>query len=62
MVADGKEEKSNLTKHDGNSIGDAGVFKPHFRFNSICRRCHCFSNRDYDLFAGVGGMGYGSIT
>jgi hypothetical protein len=30
MVADGKEEKSNLTKHDGNSIRDAGLYKPHF--------------------------------
>jgi hypothetical protein len=30
MDADGKEEKSNLTKHDGNNMRDAGLYKPQF--------------------------------
>ena len=61
MVADGKEEKSNLTKHDGNSIRDAGLFEPHFASISI-RVVFVFHIVIMTFFAGVGGMGYGSIT
>jgi hypothetical protein len=65
MIADGKEEKSNLTKHDGNSIRDAGLYKPHFLLLFLFVVVvigAVFQILIMNYFAGVGGMGYGSIT